>query len=916
MSAKVADARTDGIIMKMETTEKKQCNSIVAVLVLATAVLAAMGCWFCWHCPSRAYGTHELFWRQLEWNGVGLAMFVVACLTGWKRLLKAAPWLMALWIASVVVAQLSRPINGAHRWLFVGPLRVNVLTCFIPVFALFAAWLHEKKWIRPWMEWAVIAAAAAWALWRVVGDDLRMERLMAFLKPGNWMLGRGYMARQLLAAFDASKWFGDAGRSLGFLPCPESDGMMAASALIFGKWFPAALAGLFAAAGASLTLLWNGVADAPRRRFALLFGLWLIVPAAYCLLHSLAILPIVGMSPALAGYGGTAVVMAWFGIGAIAAMSLGGVSEHSSEVRTFSLRRVCAAWGAVVGVAVLLIAFAPKREFWTPASGCDLKLAEPRPSDMEFGEFGLTAKRGRILASDGSPLAYTVRAWRFYLDPLAADLSVYDNDRFREIAEGLGIPVQSLLEAYARTNRRHAFLLCCEAAHELGVSMQPLFDASKGRGKVAQEPPRYIFLSEAEDNGPAVEYFNIRHWWLTRRAGIIREPVQKRVYPLGAAATAVVGFMFGGAHTDKPKGAGGIESACDKPLAGIHGVYDKALLLKERNERATPTPGADIMTAIVPEIQKAVADALSAACATNGAESAWGLAMKIPSGEIAAMASWPSFDPSMRRYLDKWDGSMAVNRPARVVFEPGGLVKPLTYAIALDSGVLAEDAKIDQENGAWEYNGVTIRDSETNALSIAEAIAFRANIAAGKTACLIGPEKFHAALRRFGFGSKTGVAGIPGEEVGILADRPERWDKTTAMRVGMGYGFAATGLQIAQAYATLANHGTLVRPVLVKTAATNEAVQVVSFSAADAIVRMLKAPMPSTVQMSECDPETGRAAYSSTNYVASCAGFVSAENPEYVVLVSFFKLRSASAGEDVAKPVCLDLIKALESNSR
>lgn len=834
--------------------EKRQCNAIVAAFAVATVAVAAMGCWFCWHCPSRYYEAHELFWRQLAWNGVGFAVFAATWLTGWRRLLKAAPWLMALWIAAVVMAHFSRPVNGAHRWLFVGPVRVNVLTCFVPVFALFAAWLHEKKWVRPWMEWAAIAIVVVWALCRVVGSDVRMERLMALLKPEDWMMGRAYMARQLLAALDASKWFGGAGRSLGFLPCPESDGMMAASALIFGKWFPLALVGLFSAAGASLTLLWNGATDAPRRRFTILFGLWLIGPAIYCLLHSLAILPIVGMSPALAGYGGTAVVMAWFGIGAIAAMPRGGVSEYGSDIGTVPIRRVCAIWGAVVGVAVLLTAFAPKREFWTPVSGCDLKFAEPRPSNMEFGEFGLVAKRGRILASDGSPLAYTVRTWRFCLDPLAADLSVYDADRFREIAEGLGVPVQSLLEAYARNNRQNAFMLCCEAAHELGVSMQPLFDASEGRGKVAREPPRYIFLSEAEDNGPVAEYANRRRLLLTQRAGIICEPVQKRVYPLGSAAVHVVGFMLGGAHTETPKGAGGLEFACNKALAGINGVYDKNLPAKERRMRAFPKLGADIRTTLEPEIQKAAAEALSSACATNGAESAFAIVMKVPSGEIAAMASWPSFDPSMRRYLNKWDGSMAVNRPAQVVFEPGALAKPIVEAIAKDAGELPK-------------------------------------------------EKLHAGLLRFGFGAKTGTAGISGEETGFFVGPPDRWDETTEAGVGEGFGFAATGLQIAQSYATLANHGTLVRPVLVAAAATNGAVQAVSPSSADAIVRTLKSPVPSAVRMCEHDRETGHAVYSPTNYIASCAGFVPADKPRYVVVVSFSRPRPAYAGEEVAKPV-------------
>lgn len=444
----------------------------------------------------------------------------------------------------------------------------------------------------------------------------------------------------------------------------------------------------------------------------------------------------------------------------------------------------------------------------------------------------------------------------------------------------------------------------CGVADELGVSVKELHDANANTDTIFKSPNRYIFLTEVEDGSPASVYFARRQRWLGKCAGIIREPVQKRVYPLGEAATAVVGFMHGGAHTDTPQGAGGLEWAFDKPLAGTNGAYDASLRLDERVKRATPAPGADVRTTIVPDVQKAVWGFLAAACATNGAESALALVMKVPSVEITAMASWPSFDPSMRRDLDKWDASMAVNRPAQEVFEPGGLVKPLTYAIALNSGVLAEDAKIDQEDGAWEYNGETFRDKTTNSVTIAEAIEKHLNIAAGKTACLVGPGKFHSALLRFGFGLKTGTAGISGEENGILTPKPEYWDtdKTTAMRVGMGYGFAATGLQIAQAYATLANHGTLVRPVLVKTAATNDVVQVVSPTAADAIMRMLKSPMPSTVQMCKRDRKAGQTVYSPTNYIASCVGFHPAEKPEYVIVVSFTKPRTAHIGDEVAMP--------------
>ena len=890
-------------------------KTILGTLLSATVLLAAMGCWFCWHCPSRIYPpeSHGLFWRQLMWNGVGLAVFAGAWLAGWWRLLKAAPWLMAAWLVAIAAAQLSYPVRGVHKWLSLGPFRVNVAICFMPVAALFFAWLRDRKRLRPWMWLAALSLAAVWVVWHVAGDVGRMERLAAFFNPDNWMQDRAYMSRQLLAAFGASHWFGDAGRSLGLLPCPESDGMMSASALMFGKWFPAVLVGLFAVVGASLTLLWKGAGDAAKRMFAFLIGLWLTVPAAYCFLHSLGFLPVAGMSPALAGYGGTAAVMAWFGTGVLAAMARKDAPEGGCGTGTgigvVTVLGICCAWIviAALGIGMLVLrCLAVEAE--------NLKFAEPRPSDMEFGEFGLVAKRGRILAADGSFLAYTVRKWRFYLDPCVPDVALaFDKERLAAIADGLGVPVKRLLQGYIRTDGNIPYRLVCSVADELGVSVKELHDANANTDTIFMSPNRYIFLTEVEDGSPASVYFARRQRWLGKCAGIIREPVQKRVYPLGEAATAVVGFMHGGAHTDTPQGAGGLEWAFDKPLAGTNGAYDASLRLDERVKRATPAPGADISTTIVPGVQKAVWGFLAAACATNGAESAFALVTKVPSGEIAAMASWPSFDPSMRRNLDKWDASMAVNRPAQAVFEPGGLVKPLTYAIALNSGLLAEDAKIDQEDGAWEYNGETFRDEATNSVTIAEAIEKHLNIAAGKTACLVGPGKFHSALLRFGFGLKTGTAGISGEGNGILTPKPEYWDmdKTTAMRVGMGYGFAATGLQIAQAYATLANHGTFVRPVLVKTAATNDVVQVVSPTAADAIMRVIKSPISSTVQMCEHDRETGRSVYSPTNYIASCVGVHPAGKPEYVIVVSFTKPRTAHTGDEVAVPVVLKIADSL-----
>lgn len=837
---------------------KSRNKLIASFLLVALLLLAAMGCCFCWHCPSRLYApeSHGLFWRQLIWNGIGLTAFCAAWLAGWKRLLKVAPWLMLVWLLACVAAQFGYPVNGSHRWLRLGYVDINVRTLFLPVFALFVAWLHDRKWLRTWMEWAAIAVALVALVGFVATNESLIERLKAYVDPGRWMMDRAYMARQLQLAFDEARWFGDAGRSLGFLPCAENDGMMSASALMFGKWFPVAVVALFSFICALLTLVICGTDDKAKRRYALMFGLWLVFPAAYCFLHSLALMPVVGMSPALASYGGTAVLTAWFGVGVLAAM-LSGEDVGTEGLRT--ARRVCVIWCGSVVLSVVAVVIAPGRETWVPHS--HLKFAEPRPSDMEFGEFGLMAKRGSILAADCSELACSERGWRFYLDPcIAASPSVYDKEHFTEIAEGLGIPVATLLEGYARTDSNDLFLLCCEAAHELGVPMQPLFEANSRKGAVTQHLPRHIFLKEVPDGDAAVEYFDHKRNWLTKQAGIMKEPIQKRVYPLGEAAAAVVGFMHGGAHTDAPQGAGGLEWCCDRTLAGMHGVYDLDLPLKERMERAKPKPGEDVRTTLDPETQKIVFDAIASAGSANGAESAWGIVMEIPSGEISAMASWPSFDPSMSRSLDVWSSSLAVNRAARSLFEPGDLIKPVVGAIALDGG-----------------------------------------------SAVLDKERLHEGLRRFGFGAKTCAEGMEGEEVGIFAGSAELWNNGAEDCVAIGFGIAVTGLQIVQAYATLANHGAKVTPrVLATVSSADDDDQVVSTDAADAAVRSIRdGVMISKVRMVE------NGVYSQTSHVMSCVGLFPCENPQYVIAVSFVKPDHVRSCEEVARPVLVAIADAL-----
>lgn len=788
--------------------ENKRYKVMAVVLVSAMVALAAMGCWFCWHCPSRIYppDAHDLFWRQLAWNGVGLVAFAAAWAVGWRRCLKVAPWLMGFWLLAFAAAKLGRPINGTYRWLclsgiFPRPfnmLNINVMTCFVPVLALFVSWLHEKGWMRRWMEWFFLALLVAVATCCVFGSESRMMRIVAFLHPSEDAFRYLYMGEQMHSAVSVANWFGDAGRGLYLLPCPESDGMMAASALLFGKWFPAAVCMLFGVVGAAFTLLWRGAADASKRWFLLLFAVWLLVPEVYCHLQSLGLLPVAGFSPALVGAGGTAIVMAWFGMGVV--MAFGKTEARPAQGLVGDVVPCLVAAGLTL-IAVLAIAWTSEegRKFYDNVS----------PKDI-----GYIPRRGVILAADDSILSAPNWRWSYHLDPKVPA----DKDTVRSCAEELAavfeIPEERLLRDFLRTDSR------------------------------------YIPLKDVEADGVEEEWYRTRGRRL-KPYGLIREPIQGRCYELGNAALPVVGTVHRTLPREEPRGACGLEY-----------LFDGELKAKDN------VPGNLVYTTIVPPFQKKIDAILADACMTNKALAAWGMVLKIQSGEIAAMASVKGGTNGVMH--TSYNGSAHCN------FEPGDLIKPIACAIALNEGVLKDGAELDQDSVVSK----------------------------------VGAEKFHEYLGKLGFGSKVSGRTVCGEEAGIFADA-KRWDEVTCAHIGMGHGIAVTGLQLVQAYATFANHGRLVKPRLVTKVVdmksrnivedfmseTNETIQVLSPFAADAVAKTLVDGMPAAIQMVE------NGEYSEARFIVACAGVFPHEMPEYVAVVALEDVDQETAAKGAVKSV-------------
>jgi len=147
------------------------------------------------------------------------------------------------------------------------------------------------------------------------------------------------------------------------------------------------------------------------------------------------------------------------------------------------------------------------------------------------------------------------------------------------------------------------------------------------------------------------------------------------------------------------------------------------------------------------------------------------------------------------------------------MFEPGSIFKPMVAASALEKGKITPSTRVFCENGLFFIQGKAIKDHfKSGDLTFAEILSKSSNIGSCKMAALLEDQDYYSAIRRFGFGKKTGIS-LPGEIPGSVPP-PENWDELTKMRTSFGQSIAVTPVQLAMAYCALCNGGKLMRPVI------------------------------------------------------------------------------------------------------
>lgn len=399
----------------------------------------------------------------------------------------------------------------------------------------------------------------------------------------------------------------------------------------------------------------------------------------------------------------------------------------------------------------------------------------------------------------------------------------------------------------------------------------------------------------------------------------------RRFYPKGSLLSNVLGFTG-----IDGQGLEGIERRYDPYLRGEkrqivlqRDALGRTVFPKGLTEQG-PAAGHSVVLTIDEVIQYIAEKELDEAVAASRAKGGVVLVMEPKTGAVLAMAMTPRFDPNAVRGLspDRWR-----NRVITDAFEPGSTLKIFLAAAALEEHAMKPDSLIFAENGRLVIAGTVIHDHEkAQWITFAQAIQRSSNVAAAKTAMVLGEERFFRYLKAFGFGEKSEID-LPGEAAGLVKE-PREWGRRTLASVAMGQEIGVTALQLATAVSAVANGGWLMRPYVVsevrdgrgqlvaqvtpqvrrhpitaETAQTLgailEGVVTAGTGSKAAVAGYRVAGKTGTAQ--KIDPETG--AYSPALSVASFAGYVPAEDPRLTIVAVIDEPQGEAWGGTVAAPV-------------
>jgi cell division protein FtsI (penicillin-binding protein 3) len=483
-------------------------------------------------------------------------------------------------------------------------------------------------------------------------------------------------------------------------------------------------------------------------------------------------------------------------------------------------------------------------------------------------EIALPASRGRITDRHGALLASSVSVPSVWASPKDV---VATPDQRRQLARALGLPL-------ADVNKR-----------------------------LADKDAKFAWLARQVDEA---QWERVK---ALRLAGIHASPEYRRRYPEGEAAAHLVGFT-----NVEDRGQEGIELAFQAELQGRTGsrevVRDRlGQIVEDMREPVDAVHGRDIQLAADAKIQAYAYQRIRDAVAEHKAAAGSVVVLDVATGEVLALANYPSFDPANRRNLS---GAQLRNRALTDTFEPGSTMKPFIAAWALETGRVKPATMIQTAPGHLTITGSTIRDAHPHgALTVAEVVQKSSNVGTVKMAMQMDRKEMWELYSQVGFGQKPQLQ-FPGAVTGRL--RPYKtWRPIEQATMSYGYGLSTSLFQLARAYTAFAHDGEVMALSVLKQDAPVGALRVFKPETARAVREMLRlaagpggtAPKAQALGYS-VGGKTGTAhkqegkGYATDKYRAWFVGLAPVDNPRIVVAVMVDEPRNGKHyGGDVAAPV-------------
>ena len=415
-----------------------------------------------------------------------------------------------------------------------------------------------------------------------------------------------------------------------------------------------------------------------------------------------------------------------------------------------------------------------------------------RQGEVRFGRtLELPANRGRILDRNGLILASSVPAPSIWAIPEDVEAN---KTQLAELARLLAMP---------------------------------LFELNK---KLANEDKTFVWIKRQVDDAIALKIHALGI------KGIYQRKEYKRQYPEGETTAHVVGFT-----NVEDNGQEGMELAFNKELAGRAGsrrvIKDRlGRVVEDVGEQVPPVDGKDLQLSIDSKMQFVAYQKLRDAVIANKAHAGSVVMLDAITGEVLAMANYPSYVPDKRQSMSV---AQLRNRALTDTFEPGSVMKAFTVGLALESGRVTPQTVVQTAPGSVTITGSTIRDSHPHgALTVQQVIQVSSNVGTTKIAMQMHPREMWETFSQAGFGQKPQIT-FPGVVSGRL--RPYKtWRPIEQATMSYGYGLSASLFQMTRAYTVFGHDGQILAATLLKSDEPAAGIQVFSAQTAAEIRKMLQ----------------------------------------------------------------------------